>query len=99
MSIPPNDPLATYFRTWPNTVLLSDLRLESPALGAMRAAKVKVATPLVSQDELIGVLNLGAHLSQQDYSRDDCELLDALAAQASPAMKVAKLVREQRAQE
>ena len=97
--MPPGDALVAHFRTWPNTVRLNDMHLASPALEAMRAAKVAVATPLVSQGELVGVLNLGAHLSQQDYSQADCDLLDALAAQVAPALQVAKLVREQQAQE
>jgi serine phosphatase RsbU (regulator of sigma subunit)/anti-sigma regulatory factor (Ser/Thr protein kinase) len=44
------------------------------------------------------VLNLGPRLSQQDYSSDDRKLLDNLAAQAAPALRVAQLVREQEAE-
>ena len=51
--------------------------------------------PLVSQGELIGTLNLGPRLSEQDYSTDDRRLLTTLAAQAAPAIRVAQLVREQ----
>lgn len=98
-SIRPDDSLAAYLRAAPNTVALSELHLDSPALHALHSAKVQVTTPLVSQGELVAILSLGAHLSQQDYSRDDLKLLDALAAQAAPAVQVAKLVREQRAQE
>ena len=54
--------------------------------------------PLVSQGELIGVLNLGPRLSEQDYSSDDRKLLDNLAAQAAPALRVGQLVREQEAE-
>ena len=50
---------------------------------------------LVSQGELIGTLNLGPRLSEQDYSTDDRRLLTTLAAQAAPAIRVAQLVREQ----
>ena len=59
---------------------------------------MKLAVPLVSQGELIGVLNLGPRLSEQDYSSDDRKLLDNLAAQAAPALRVAQLVREQEAE-
>jgi GAF domain-containing protein len=38
---------------------------------------------LVSQNELIGVLNLGARMSEQDYSADDRGLLNTLASQAA----------------
>jgi serine phosphatase RsbU (regulator of sigma subunit)/anti-sigma regulatory factor (Ser/Thr protein kinase) len=54
--------------------------------------------PLVSQGELVGLLNLGPRLSDQDYSSDDRKLLDALAAQAAPALQVAQLVRRQEAE-
>ena len=54
-----------------------------------------LVVPLVSQGELIGTLNLGPRLSEQDYSTDDRRLLTTLAAQAAPAIRVAQLVREQ----
>ena len=54
--------------------------------------------PLVSQGELIGVLNLGPRLSEQEYSSDDRRLLDNLAAQAAPALRVGQLVRQQQAE-
>ena len=59
---------------------------------------MKLVVPLVSQGELIGVLNLGPRLSEQEYSSDDRKLLDNLAAQAAPALRVAQLVREQEAE-
>ena len=49
----------------------------------------------MSQGELIGLLNLGPRLSDQAYSSDDRKLLDNLAAQAAPAVRVGQLVREQ----
>ena len=61
----------------------------------MREAGVALVVPLVSQGELIGTLNLGPRLSEQDYSTDDRRLLTTLAAQAAPAIRVAQLVREQ----
>ena len=74
------------------------LELDSPALRELKAAGVKLAIPLVSQGELIGVLNLGPRLSEQDYSSDDRRLLEKLAAQAAPALRVGQLVREQKAE-
>jgi serine phosphatase RsbU (regulator of sigma subunit) len=49
----------------------------------------------VSQGELIGLLNLGPRLSQQEYSADDRKLLNDLATQTAPAVRVAQLVRQQ----
>jgi serine phosphatase RsbU (regulator of sigma subunit)/anti-sigma regulatory factor (Ser/Thr protein kinase) len=64
----------------------------------MKVAGVKLVVPLVSQGELLGVLNLGPRLSQQDYSSDDRALLNNLATQAAPALRVAQLVRQQQAE-
>jgi serine phosphatase RsbU (regulator of sigma subunit)/anti-sigma regulatory factor (Ser/Thr protein kinase) len=98
VEIAPNDPLLAYFQSASEAVDIGTLELDSPALRELKAAGVKLAVPLVSQGELIGVLNLGPRLSEQDYSSDDRKLLDNLAAQAAPALRVGQLVREQEAE-
>ena len=98
VEIGPNDPLLAYFQSASEAVDIDALELDSPALRELKAAGVKLAVPLVSQGELIGVLNLGPRLSEQDYSSDDRRLLDKLADQAAPALRVAQLVREQKAE-
>jgi serine phosphatase RsbU (regulator of sigma subunit)/anti-sigma regulatory factor (Ser/Thr protein kinase) len=98
VEIGPNDPLLAYFQSANEAVDIEALELDSPALRELKAAGVKLAVPLVSQGELIGVLNLGPRLSEQDYSSDDRKLLDNLAGQAAPALRVAQLVREQEAE-
>src|ERR687898_1716414 len=98
VEIAPNDPLLAYFQSASEAVDIDALELDSPALRELKATGVKLAVPLVSQGELIGVLNLGPRLSEQDYSSDDRKLLDDLAAQAAPALRVAQLVREQEAE-
>jgi serine phosphatase RsbU (regulator of sigma subunit)/anti-sigma regulatory factor (Ser/Thr protein kinase) len=98
IEIAPNDPIVAYFLSVPGAVELERLRLESPALAAMRAAGVKVVVPLVSQGDLIGLLSLGPRMSQQEYSSDDRGLLNNLATQAAPAVRVAQLVRQQQEQ-
>ena len=97
VDIAPGDPIIAYFQSAPGAVEIDKLDLPSPALRALQAAGVKMAVPLVSQGELIGVLNLGPRLSEQDYSVDDRVLLTNLATQAAPALRVAQLVREQQA--
>ena len=98
IDIAPNDPILAYFHAGSGAVAIDDLQLDSPAVRALRSAGVKLVVPLISQGELIGLLNLGRRLSDQDYSTDDRRLLEKLAAQASPAVRVAQLVREQEAE-
>jgi serine phosphatase RsbU (regulator of sigma subunit)/anti-sigma regulatory factor (Ser/Thr protein kinase) len=95
IDIPESDPLVAYLQSAPGPVEVAKLELDSPAVHALREAGVALVVPLVSQGELIGTLNLGPRLSEQDYSTDDRRLLTTLAAQAAPAIRVAQLVREQ----
>lgn len=98
LDIAPDDPLVLYFQTAPGVVDVDRLELTSPVLDSLRAAGVKLVVPLVSQGELIGMINLGPRLSEQDYSTDDRKLLNDLATQAAPAVRVAQLARQQQAE-
>ena len=95
VDIAESDPLLAYLQSAAGPVDVGRLELDSPAVTALREAGVALVVPLVSQGELIGTLNLGPRLSEQDYSSDDRRLLTTLAAQAAPAIRVAQLVREQ----
>jgi serine phosphatase RsbU (regulator of sigma subunit) len=95
LDIAPNDPILAYLASVSGVVEIEKLDLDSPALAAMKEAGVKLVVPLVSQGELIGLLNLGPRLSQQEYSADDRKLLSDLATQTAPAVRVAQLVRQQ----
>jgi serine phosphatase RsbU (regulator of sigma subunit) len=95
LDIAPNDPILAYLAGVSGVVEVDKLDLDSPALKDMREAGVKLLVPLVSQGELIGLLNLGPRLSQQEYSADDRKLLSDLATQTAPAVRVAQLVRQQ----
>lgn len=98
IDIAPNDPIIAFFQSASGAVDVDSLELESPAVTALKEAGVKLVVPLVAQGELIGLLNLGPRLSERDYSGDDRKLLDNLAAQAAPAVRVGQLVQEQEAQ-
>jgi serine phosphatase RsbU (regulator of sigma subunit)/anti-sigma regulatory factor (Ser/Thr protein kinase) len=95
VNIAESDPFLAYLQSAPGPVDLARLELDSSAVAALRDAGVALVVPLVSQGELIGTLNLGPRLSEQDYSTDDRRLLTTLAAQAAPAIRVAQLVQEQ----
>src|SRR5262245_14330785 len=68
LEISPNDPIVPYFQSAPGAVELRSLELDSPALEQMRAQGITMVVPLVTQGELIGLLNLGPRLSDQEYS-------------------------------
>ena len=98
VDIPETDPLFIVLQSAAGPVDLGTLELASPALQQLRDAGVALVVPLVTQGELIGTLNLGPRLSEQEYSTDDRRLLATLAAQAAPAIRVAQLVQEQAAE-
>ena len=95
IDIDPNDPLLAWLQGHPEPVDVNTIKLDSPAVTALRDAGIKLVVPLVTQGELVGLLNLGERLSEQEYSADDRKLLENLAGQAAPALRVAQLVREQ----
>lgn len=93
--IPDGDPLEAVLLSSGGPIEVSGLDLESEALRHVRAAGVELMVPLVGQGELLGVLYLGPRLSDQPYSTDDRRLMENLASQVAPAIKVAQLVRQQ----
>jgi serine phosphatase RsbU (regulator of sigma subunit)/anti-sigma regulatory factor (Ser/Thr protein kinase) len=95
IDIAPSDPLLAYLAQSRGAVSLDELELDSVAVQSLRARGSRLIVPLISQGELIGLLELGPRLSDQEYSREDRRLLDKLAGQAAPAVRVAQLVREQ----
>src|SRR5918997_3530307 len=95
LEIAPDDPILTYLANASGVVEVELLDLDSSGLRAMKKADTKLVVPLVSQGQLIGFLNLGPRLSQQEYSADDRKLLSDLSTQAAPAVRVARLVHQQ----
>src|SRR5664279_3699238 len=90
-----NDPLVPYLLSVSGLVEVDRLNLDSRALRQLKQNQVKLIVPLISQGELIGLINLGPRRSEQEYSSDDRRLLNTLATQAAPALRVAQLVRQQ----
>ena len=98
VDIAPNDPLLAYLASSSGAVDLDGLELDSPAVTELREAGMQLVVPLVTHGELVGLLSLGPRLSEQEYSREDRKLLDDLAGYAAPAVRVAQLVRQQKAE-
>jgi serine phosphatase RsbU (regulator of sigma subunit)/anti-sigma regulatory factor (Ser/Thr protein kinase) len=98
VDIAPDDPALAHFQRAGATIDLDEVSFDSPAVRDLKAAGVKLVVPLVAQGELIGLINLGPRLSEQEYTSDDRKLLENLAGQAAPALRIAQLVREQEAE-
>jgi serine phosphatase RsbU (regulator of sigma subunit) len=78
-----------------------DLTAESDRSEALRSFErvgVRIAVPLLSQGELVGMINLGPRFSEADYSSQDLKLLDGLTDHAAASVRVALLVLERDAQ-
>lgn len=95
LDVPPHDPFLAYITGLQGVVEVDKLNLDSPTVRMLREEGVRLALPLVSQGELIGLINLGSRMSEQEYSSDDFRLLNTLATQASPALRIAQLARQQ----
>ncbi|NJN53494.1 MAG: GAF domain-containing protein [Anaerolineae bacterium] len=96
LDIAPNDPFLAYCLNSKGIIDVEKLMLESTAVKAMKQAGVRLVVPLVSQGDLIGLINLGERRSEQEYTSDDFRLLQDLSIQAAPALKVAQLVQQQK---
>ena len=93
-----DDPLLNYLLYTQGFIEIEKLDLDSPALKVLKQEGVHITVPLISQGELIGLVNLGPRLSEQDYSTDDRRLLNTLVTQAAPALRVAQLAKQQQAE-
>lgn len=98
ITIAADDPLRAFALSHSGSIEVARLQLDSRLLRILRANEVEIALPLISQGELIGMLSLGPRLDGQKYARADRSLLDTLAAQVAPALRVAQLAQEQQMQ-
>lgn len=95
VEIPLDDPLYGYCLAAHGAVELEGLKLNSAALRDLRAAGIEVLIPLVNQGELVGMLQLGNRMSDQEYTSNDLHLMSSLAPQAAAALHVAQLAYQQ----
>ena len=93
--IEPSDPVLAFLQSAPGPVEVGALPPSSAAVIDLKASGVEIVVPLVSSGELVGLVALGARLSERGYSRDDRRLLESLARYAAPALRLGQLVREQ----
>ncbi|HEX9412345.1 MAG TPA: SpoIIE family protein phosphatase, partial [Ktedonobacterales bacterium] len=95
LAIAPDDPIRAALPQTAGVVDVAQLPADSPAVRALKASGAELIVPLASEGELLGVLVLGPRPGGERYSFDDDELLDILAAQVAPALRVGMVVHEQ----
>jgi serine phosphatase RsbU (regulator of sigma subunit) len=93
-----DDPLIAYVLSHSETLEIERLQLDSPVLKEMKIHGTEIILPLASQGELLGLLILGPHLKGEAYSREEFSILNTLAPQVAPALRVAQMVQAQQAQ-
>jgi serine phosphatase RsbU (regulator of sigma subunit) len=93
-----NDALIPYVLHRPAALEVDRLHVDSPVLQDLKLHAADVLLPLASQGELVGLLILGPHLKGERYAHEELALLDSLAPQVAPALRVALMVREQQVQ-
>jgi serine phosphatase RsbU (regulator of sigma subunit)/anti-sigma regulatory factor (Ser/Thr protein kinase) len=99
VDIPRNDPLYAYCLQSSGVVEIEALKIKSEAITLLRAAGVRLLVPLVNRGEMVGMLQLGNRMSDQEYSPDDLRLLGNLAPQAAAALRVAQMAHQQQVEE
>jgi GAF domain-containing protein len=100
--VPASDPLVVYWLSTPAVMEVERLALDptlanSLAVQMLHAIHVQLVAPLLAQECLVGWLGLGRRTSGQAYSHDDLQLLNTLAAQVTPALRLAQMVAAQQA--
>ncbi len=91
-----DDPLVEVLLRARDGVELDHLDLKSPGLDGLRRQGIVLVVPLISQGELVGLLNLGSHAGDMPYSLDDRYLLSALAGRVAPALRIVQMIRQER---
>jgi signal transduction histidine kinase len=93
-----DDPLVQRFLRRPEVLVREELEMSHNGRQAERELsrrlnqlEAEVSLPLVTQERLIGILNLGHKEGREMYSTDDLEVLSALTNQAAVAIENARL--------
>ncbi len=90
-----DDPLLPVLLGAKGALDLRTLKLDSPALTALRGQGLRMVMPLISQGEITGILSISERRSEQEISSDDRRILGEFAASAGQAVRVAQLARAQ----
>jgi serine phosphatase RsbU (regulator of sigma subunit) len=98
INVADDNPLMAYVLNHSGTLEIDRMQLDSPLLQELKLHGAEIILPLASQGELLGLLILGLHQKGEAYTREEFIILDTLAPQVAPALRVAQLVQAQQAQ-
>jgi two-component system, NtrC family, sensor kinase len=92
-----NDPFVKAISKSPQGIIREEVEMSvalenTPEIVAtMRKIEAEISLPIISQGNIIGMLNLGHKENMEVYSNDDIKLLSTLANQAAVAIENARL--------
>jgi signal transduction histidine kinase len=92
-----NDPVVRQLRRRQEGIVKEELELARDENGAQETVRrmdqlgAAISVPIVSKQQLIGILNLGHKENKEIYSNEELELLSTLANQAAIAIENARL--------
>lgn len=72
----------------------SDRRLDMAMSIVDEGIRSALCVPLVRSDEILGIVFLDTFDSTRQFTKDDCDLLTAIAMQAAMALENARLIKE-----
>jgi serine phosphatase RsbU (regulator of sigma subunit) len=93
-----DDAMLAYALHHLGTIEVDRVQLDSPLLQRLEERGAELIQPLASQGELIGLLVLGPHLQGGEYTVEEFAMLNTLATQVAPALRVGQLVQERQVQ-
>ncbi len=95
LEIAPDDPLRRLLFQTRDVLEFGEVKQRSPGLEMLQVDGFRVAVPLVSQGEIVGLLALGEPRGRPYFSYNDRQLLGMIASRAAPALRIAQMVHLQ----
>jgi serine phosphatase RsbU (regulator of sigma subunit) len=96
LDLPQQDSLVGQFAANSRATGVRQLALAPPVSNEFARIGAELVVPMVDHSQVLALLILGPRRSGLGYSRDDRRLLETLATQAAAALRIVKVVREQR---
>jgi len=99
LQIDSDDPIISYFQAFPEAIEIEKVVLDSPVINQLIEYGVKLAIPLISQGNLVGILCLNEQKAEEIYPTDDPRWLSDLAHQKKSILQIASLIRSRHFQQ